>query len=154
MDGIVDADILTCHPEPHTSPAVQGLEKIMIDGHESNMKRDAHPDFEHTCIAEAHEVLNDLNIATLASDEQRRAALPEEDVNDISDHDDDDGDEEIERCLKHEHVVPTLFLRLCLAYRLARSAPVYKEDGENSNNDNNGDDDDDIVSRQIENTNM
>ena len=55
-------------------------------------------------------------------------------------------------------------MRLCLAYRLARSAPIFTEDGENSNNENmNGDDDDeiyefddddDIVSRQIENTIM
>ena len=37
---------------------------------------------KHTCIAEAHEVFNDLNIAALASDEQRRTALPEEDVDD------------------------------------------------------------------------
>ena len=32
---------------------------------------------KHTCIAEAHEILNDLNIAPLASDEQRRATLPD-----------------------------------------------------------------------------
>ena len=46
LDRIVDADILTCRPEPHTSPAVQGLEEEMVDGHESNIKRDARPDID------------------------------------------------------------------------------------------------------------
>ena len=57
----------TCRPEPHTSPAVQGLEEEMVDGHESNIKRDARPDidFDKSNIPALQRLMRYSTISTL-----------------------------------------------------------------------------------------
>ena len=60
------------------APLLQVWKSDLHEEKPNTRKINAKSKKHYTCIAEAHEVLNDLNIATLASNEQRRTTLPDD----------------------------------------------------------------------------